>query len=107
MAVTIKDVEHVAKLARLEFTEEEKKMFTRQLNQILEYMEKLNELDTTSVEPLSHVIELSPADLRSRREGGIFRQDKVRPSYPAEEILKNAAAKTEKFFKVPKVIGDR
>lgn len=97
MAVTIKDVEHVAKLARLEFTEEEKKTFTRQLNQILEYMEKLNELDTTNVEPLSHVIELS----------NVFREDKVRPSIPAEEALKNAPAKTEKFFKVPKVIGER
>ncbi len=97
MSVTLKDVEHVAKLARLEFTEEEKKMFTRQLNQILEYMEKLNELDTTNVEPLSHVIELS----------NVFRQDTVRPSYPVEEVLKNAPAKTEKFFKVPKVIGER
>ncbi len=97
MSVTIKDVEHVAKLARLEFTEEEKKMFTRQLNQILEYMEKLNELDTTNVEPLSHVIDLS----------NVFREDRVRPSYPVEEVLKNAPAKTEKFFKVPKVIGER
>ena len=97
MSVTIKDVEHVAKLARLEFTQDEKKMFTRQLNQILEYMEKLNELDTTNVEPLSHVIELN----------NIFREDKVRASYPAEEILKNAPVKTEKFFKVPKVIGDQ
>ena len=97
MPVTVKDVEHVAKLAQLEFTEEEKKMFMRQLNQILEYMEKLNELDTSNVEPLSHVIELS----------NVFREDKARPSYPVEEILKNAPAKTEKFFKVPKVIGDR
>ena len=97
MSVTIKDVEHVAKLARLEFTEEEKKMFTRQLNQILEYMEKLNELDTTNVEPLSHVIDLS----------NVFREDRVRPSCPVEEVLKNAPAKTEKFFKVPKVIGER
>jgi len=97
VSVTIKDVEHVAKLARLEFTEEEKKMFTRQLNQILEYMEKLNELDTTNVEPLSHVIDLS----------NVFREDRVRPSYPVEEVLKNAPAKTEKFFKVPKVIGER
>ncbi len=97
MAVTIKDVEHVAKLARLAFTEEEKKTFTRQLNQILEYMEKLNQLDTTNVEPLLHVVELS----------NVFREDKVRPSIPAEEALKNAPAKTEKFFKVPKVIGEK
>ena len=97
MPVTIKDVEHVAKLARLQFTEEEKVMFTRQLNQILEYMEKLNELDTSNVEPLSHVIELS----------NVFRDDKVQPSLPIEEALKNAPARADRFFKVPKVIGDK
>ncbi len=101
MPVTIKDVEHIAKLARLEFSEAEKEKFTHQLNQILAYMEKLNQLDTSNVEPLSHVIELSPA------EGGIFREDVVKPSLSPEEALKNAPAKTEKFFKVPKVIGDK
>ena len=101
MPVTIKDVEHVAKLARLQFSKEEIQKFTRQFNQILDYIQKLNELDTTNVEPLSHVIELSPA------EGGMFRKDEVRPSYPVEEILKNAPSKTEKFFKVPKVIGEK
>ena len=101
MSVTIKDVEHVAALARLEFTEAEKEKFTHQLNDILTYMEKLNELDTSNVEPLSHVIELSLA------AGGIMREDVVKPSYPQEEMLKNAPDRTEKFFKVPKVIGDR
>ena len=96
MAVTIKDVEHIAKLARLEFTEAEKEKFTYQLNQILAHIEKLNELDTTNVEPLSQVIELK----------NVFRKDEVKPSYPREEMLKNAPAKTEKFFKVPKVIGE-
>jgi len=94
MAVTIKDVEHVAKLAQLEFSEEEKEKFTHQLNEILAYMEKLNELDTSNIEPLSHVIELN----------NVFREDKVEPSYPQEEILNNAPSKNEKFFKVPKVI---
>jgi|ERR1041385_7790017 aspartyl-tRNA(Asn)/glutamyl-tRNA(Gln) amidotransferase subunit C len=97
MPVTIKDVEHVAKLARLEFTEAEKEKFTHQLNKILAYMEKLNELDTKNVEPLSHVIELS----------NVFRDDIVKPSHPREEMLKNAPEKSEEFFKVPKVIGDR
>ncbi|MBI4549232.1 MAG: Asp-tRNA(Asn)/Glu-tRNA(Gln) amidotransferase subunit GatC [Ignavibacteriae bacterium] len=97
MPVTINDVEHVAKLARLELTEAEKEKFSQQLNTILSYMEKLNEPDTTTVEPLSHVIELS----------NIFREDKVKPSYPKEEMLKNAPARTEKFFKVPKVILER
>ena len=94
MAVTIKDVEHIAKLARLEFTEAEKEKFTHQLNQILAYIEKLNELDTKNVEPLSQVIELM----------NVFREDKVTPSYPREEMLKSAPSHDEKFFKVPKVI---
>jgi len=59
MSVTIKDVEHIAKLANLEFTDAEKTKFTLQLNQILNYVEQMNKLDTDKVEPLSHVIELS------------------------------------------------
>ena len=97
MSVTIKDVEHVAKLARLEFTDAEKEKFTHQLNDILAYMEKLNELDTSKVEPLAQVIELK----------NVFRDDTVRSSSPREEILKNAPDKNEEFFKVPKVISDR
>jgi aspartyl-tRNA(Asn)/glutamyl-tRNA(Gln) amidotransferase subunit C len=97
VSVTIKDVEYVAALARLSFSEEEKEKLTAQLNEILQYMEQLNTLDTTTVEPLSHVIELS----------NVFRKDELAPGLPREEALKNAPAKTEKFFKVPKVIGDR
>lgn len=97
MAVTIKEVEHIAKLAKLEFTEAEKEKFTYQLNQILEYVEQLNKLDTSNVEPLSHVIELS----------NVFREDKVKPGISTDEALKNAPAKTEQFFKVPKVIGEK
>ncbi|MGH2566981.1 MAG: Asp-tRNA(Asn)/Glu-tRNA(Gln) amidotransferase subunit GatC [Bacteroidota bacterium] len=97
MAITKMDVEHIAKLARLEFTEEEKEKFTRQFNEILAYMEKLNELDTSKVKPLSHVIEL----------GNVFRNDEVKPGLTPGQALKNAPAKTEKFFKVPKVIGDK
>lgn len=95
MAVTIKDVEHIAKLAKLEFSEDEKAKFTEQFNEILTLMEKLNELDTSEVEPLSHVIELQ----------NVFREDAVKPSILTEEALENAPAKTDKFFKVPKVIG--
>lgn len=94
MPVTIKDVEYIANLARLEFKEEEKEKFTEQFNRILEYMDKLNELDTTNVEPLYHVIDIK----------NVFREDIVKPSYPREEILKNAPSRTEYFFKVPKVI---
>jgi aspartyl-tRNA(Asn)/glutamyl-tRNA(Gln) amidotransferase subunit C len=97
MAVTIKDVEHIAKLAKLEFTDAEKEKFTHQLNQILEYVEQLNTLDTDNVEPLSHVIELR----------NVFRADEVKQGVSTEEALKNAPSKTDQFFKVPKVIGEK
>jgi len=95
--VTVNDVEHVASLAKLSFTTEEKALLVEQLNKILEYMEQLNELDTSNVEPLSHVIELS----------NVFRPDETTSSLGREEALRNAPARTEKFFKVPKVIGER
>jgi aspartyl-tRNA(Asn)/glutamyl-tRNA(Gln) amidotransferase subunit C len=97
MAVTIKDVEYIAKLAKLEFNEAEKEKFTHQLNQILEYVEQMNKLDTSNVEPLSHVIELS----------NVFRSDEVKPGVKTEDALKNAPSKTDKFFKVPKVISNK
>jgi len=97
MAITIKDVEHIARLAKLEFTDAEKEKFTHQMNQILEYMEQLNSLDTNNVEPLSHVIEFS----------NVFRADEVKPGVSTEDALKNAPNKNEHFFKVPKVIGDK
>lgn len=95
MAVTIKDVEHIAELARLKFNEKELNNFTHQLNEILSYVEKLNELDTENVEPLSHPVE----------NINVFRDDEVKPSVPRGEALKNAPDKNDSFFKVPKVIG--
>lgn len=97
MAVTIKDVEYIARLARLQFTEEEKQKFTHQLNDILNHIDQLNKIDTSKVEPLAQVIELS----------NVFRNDVVKESLSPDEALKNAPAKTDKFFKVPKVIGDQ
>jgi aspartyl-tRNA(Asn)/glutamyl-tRNA(Gln) amidotransferase subunit C len=97
MAVTVKDVEYVAALAKLSFTEEEKQKLTAQLNEILQYMEQLNKLDTENVEPLSHVIELT----------NVFRPDELGPTLSQEETLRNAPASTGKFFKVPKVIRER
>jgi len=95
MSVTIKEVEHIAKLAKLEFSDTEKEKFTHQFNDILGYMEQLNSVDTTNVEPLAQVIELR----------NVFREDVVTPSTPTEEALKNAPAATEEHFKVPKVIS--
>ena len=94
MSVTITDVEHVAMLANLSFTDAEKERLTKQLNEILAYMEKLNELDTTNVEPLAYVSEKT----------NVLRDDEVKPSLPVEEVLQNAPERTEKYFKVPRVI---
>jgi aspartyl-tRNA(Asn)/glutamyl-tRNA(Gln) amidotransferase subunit C len=97
MSVTKRDVEHVAALARLSFSEEEKQKLVSELSTIISYMDQLNELDTANVEPLSQVIEQS----------NVFREDLLRPGLTREEALRNAPARTEKFFKVPKVIGER
>lgn len=94
MSVTRKDVEHIAELARLKFNEEELEHYTEQLNQILEYVEKLNELDTENVEPLSHPVE----------NENVFRDDKVKESIKTKEALKNSPDHDDVFFKVPKVI---
>ncbi|MEO8166687.1 MAG: Asp-tRNA(Asn)/Glu-tRNA(Gln) amidotransferase subunit GatC [bacterium] len=97
MSVTIKDVERVAALARLSFSEKEKEKLTSELNDILTYMEQLNKLDTANVEPLAQVIDLH----------NVFRADEEGPCVIREDALKNAPAATDKFFKVPKVIGER
>ncbi len=94
MSVTRKDVEYIASLSKLKFEENELENFTHQLNDILAYVEKLNELDTENVEPLSHPVE----------NNNVFREDELKPSITTEEALKNAPNKTEEFFRVPKVI---
>ena len=97
MAVTKKEVEKIAELARLKFTEEELENFTPQMNEILSYMDKLNELDTENLKPLSHPVE----------QTNVFREDELKPSIPTEDTLKNAPSKNEHHFKVPKVIGEK
>ncbi len=95
MSVTIKEVERIAQLAKLHVSDAEKETFTHQFNDILKYMEQLNSVDTTNVEPLSQVVELQ----------NVFRDDVVQPSISTEEALQNAPSATEEHFKVPKVIG--
>jgi len=97
MSVTKKDVEKIAELAKLKFTDDELDNFTHQMNEILSYMDKLNELDTENVKPLSHPVE----------QINVFREDELKPSVSTEEALKNAPDKTDQHFKVPKVIGDK
>lgn len=95
MSVTRKDVEYIAELARLKFNDQELDSFTEDLNEVLTYIDKLNELNTDNIEPLSHPVEGSNA----------FREDIVKPSITTEDALKNAPDKDESFFKVPKVIS--
>ncbi len=94
MKISKSDVEYVAKLARLALTEEEKDKFCTQLNQILVYMEKLNELDTKDVPPTSHVLPLE----------NVWREDEVKSFANTEKILNNAPEKEGRYFKVKKVI---
>jgi len=89
-----KEVEHVARLARLIYTPEEIELFTHQLNAILNYFEQLKELDTTGIEPTSHAIPLS----------NVFRGDDVKDSLPVEATLSNAPDKKDDCFRVPKII---
>lgn len=91
--ITIKDVEHVAKLARLELTEEEKVKFSKQLGDILKYVEQMNEVDTTGVEPMSHAIPVV----------NVFREDVVVQEQTKEELMANAPSKEDGFFRVPKI----
>ena len=92
--IAIKEVEHVANLARLEFSEEEKKKLAEQLSRILDYIEQLNELDTTDVEPTSHVIPVK----------NVVRPDVARQSFTQDEALSNAPGRVDGLFEVPKII---
>lgn len=94
MKLSTSDVEYVAKLARLEVSKAEKEKFTAQLNDILLYIDQLNELDTTGVTPMSHAIAVTNA----------FREDIIAESLGTLRALANAPDKRGEFFRVPKVI---
>jgi aspartyl-tRNA(Asn)/glutamyl-tRNA(Gln) amidotransferase subunit C len=87
-------IDHIARLARLSLSEEEKRLFGAQLESILSYMDKLNELDTSAAEPTSHVLELS----------NVTREDANTRCLDREDALANAPDRTEKFYRVPKII---
>ena len=94
MKISREQVENVALLARLELTDAETEMFTGQMDAILAYVEKLNELDTTGIVPTAHAVPMENA----------FRADEIRPSIGVENALANAPGRMEDFFRVPKVI---
>jgi aspartyl-tRNA(Asn)/glutamyl-tRNA(Gln) amidotransferase subunit C len=87
-------IEHLARLARLSVSDDEKILFANQIDSILDYMDKLNELDTFNVEPTSHVISLS----------NVVREDLLKDFLKREDALRNAPDRTDKFYRVPKII---
>lgn len=95
MSVTLKDLDKIAHLARLSLKESEKEKFLGQVNQILHYVGKLDEVNTTGVEPLSHSMDLL----------NVMRDDVKKESLSQAKALENAPKKNEEFFKVPKVIS--
>ncbi|MDD2582108.1 MAG: Asp-tRNA(Asn)/Glu-tRNA(Gln) amidotransferase subunit GatC [Desulfuromonadaceae bacterium] len=94
MKISVADVEHAASLARLELTSEEKELFAGQIGAILDYVEKLKELDTEGIVPTSHAVPMENA----------FREDIVQPSIGVARSLANAPEREGSFFAVPKVI---
>ncbi len=91
MAITREEVVHVAKLARLELSEDELERFAGQLNAILEAVGKVAELDLSDVEPTAHPLEVA----------NVWAEDEPRPSLSAEDALANAPDREDNFFRVP------
>jgi aspartyl-tRNA(Asn)/glutamyl-tRNA(Gln) amidotransferase subunit C len=103
MKITDKDVAYVADLANLELTDAERERMVRDLNSILEYIDRLNELDTTTVVPMSHATMAVAAESQAT-SGNVLREDELRPCLPHEDAMANAPNTDGHFFKVPKVI---
>lgn len=96
MPITKSDVKYIANLARLKLTEKETEYFTGQLSNIIRYIDQLKVLDTTNIEPTAHVMPIQ----------NVFREDVVKPSLKVEDVLKNAPAKEDNLFKVPRIIEE-
>lgn len=94
MSITTNDIEYVAKLARLNLTEEEKIKLTHDMQGIIGFVDKLNELDTTGIQPTDHVLPIH----------NVFREDEVRPSMDRDKLLQNAPKQKNGAFLVPKVV---
>lgn len=106
MKVTEKDVAYVADLANLELTDQERQRMLKDLNSILDYIDRLNELDTSNVPPMAQISgKFGQADVKPV-DGAVpaWREDTPRPSLPHADAMKNAPQTDGDFFKVPKVI---
>jgi aspartyl-tRNA(Asn)/glutamyl-tRNA(Gln) amidotransferase subunit C len=94
--ITLAQVEHVARLARLDLAPDEKERMRGQLNAILGYVEQLRRVDTAGIEPTAHVLPLV----------NVFREDEVRPSYPVAAMLANAPEPEDEQFRVPRILEE-
>ena len=92
--ISIEEVKHIAWLAKIELSEEEKILFTEQINTILEYFKIIDEVKTEDIKPTFNVQDLT----------NVFREDVVLPSMPRDESLKNASKKEKGYVKAPKII---
>jgi aspartyl-tRNA(Asn)/glutamyl-tRNA(Gln) amidotransferase subunit C len=93
MSISIQDVEHVAKLARLALSEDEKKLFAEQLGRIIDNFNQLSEVDTTGVEPLSHALPIV----------NVLREDEVKESLGRDKLMANGPETENGFFRVPRI----
>lgn len=94
MLINREVIEHVAKLARLKLEEDNIEELTQKVNNILAFVDKLNEIDTGKIPPTAHILPLQ----------NVFREDEIKPSLPLEDVLKNAPEAEQGCFHVPKVI---
>jgi len=94
--ISLDEVVHVARLARLDLSPEEKERMRRELDAILAYIDKLRALDTAGVEPTSHAVPLA----------NVMREDEPRPSFPQADMLANAPERAGELFRVPRIIEE-
>ena len=92
--ISSREVDHVAKLARLELSDQEATFFRKDLNSILDYVETLKDLDTDHVSPMSHVLEMN----------NVWRDDRPRDRKETEPLLENAPMREKGYYKVPKIL---
>jgi len=94
MALTVEEVRHIARLARLQLTTEEERLYAEQLSDILDYASRLGEVDTSNIPPTASVLQLHAP----------LRPDVVRPCTPRDRILRNAPSDQEGMFRVPPIL---
>lgn len=94
MELTVKEIEHVANLARLNLSQNEKEKMVKDIPAIIDFANKLNKVNTDGIQPTAHILNIS----------NVFRKDEVRPSFDREDILRNAPESEEGCIKVPQIV---